>query len=372
MEAALSLRASDIHIEAQGEKVCFRMRVDGLLRIWKEVPIELHPQILARLKILARLDISDKRRPQDGRFSMQTKSGIRDFRLATVPMLEGEKAVVRVMHSDVSQLTIKSVGYSEPNLKVYHEMLSKPHGLLLHCGPTGSGKTTALYAAVNHLSKNWRNIQTIEDPVEGRLPGVNQAQVNPEQGLTFASILRAFLRQDCDVILVGEIRDGETGNLAVQASLTGHLVLGTLHTNSAVGAISRLSEMGIPAFYLASCLVGAVSQRLVRRLCKHCRRAFQPSLEIQQQCNIAPGQQLYQAVGCAQCGKVGFQGRVGIQEVFSITPPLREAIQNGVPATELQNLAARGGMLNIYMDGISKATAGQTTLEEVYRSVTSE
>jgi general secretion pathway protein E len=244
--------------------------------------------------------------------------------------------------------------------------------LILHCGPTGSGKTSALYAAVNHLAKSTRNVQTIEDPVEGRLPGVNQAQVFPEQGLTFASLLRAFLRQDCDVILVGEIRDGETGNLAVQASLTGHLVLGTLHTNSAVGAISRLSEMGIPSFYLASSLIGAVSQRLVRKLCKHCRRAFQPSAEIQQQCNIAPGQSLYSAVGCVQCGKLGYQGRVGIQEVFSITPAIREAIQNNLSATELQTLAARGGMLNIYMDGITKATAGLTTLEEVYRSVTAE
>jgi len=372
LDAAFQLRASDIHIEPNGDKLIFRMRTDGLLKVWKELPIELHPQVIARLKILAKMDISDKRRPQDGRFSQTTKTGVRDCRIATAPMLEGEKAVIRVLHQDLSQLNIKSIGYSESNLKTYSELLAKPHGLILHCGPTGSGKTTALYAAINQLSKSWRNIQTIEDPVEGKLPGVNQAQVNTEIGLTFANILRSYLRQDCDVILVGEIRDSETAQLAVQASLTGHVVLGTLHTNSGAGTVSRLRDMGVAPFFMASALQGAVSQRLVRRLCKACRQPFQPSPEIQRQCNLGPNHQLFQAVGCGQCGKLGYRGRIGIQEVFAVTPAIREAILANGSEAELQALAARNGMRNILMDGVAKAVMGLTTLEEVFKTVVSE
>jgi type II secretory ATPase GspE/PulE/Tfp pilus assembly ATPase PilB-like protein len=368
-EIAFQQRASDIHIEPQNDKVVIRLRIDGRLKVWRELPIELHLQLLSRLKIMAGLDISDKRRPQDGRFTIPSQTGSRDFRIATAPMLEGEKAVVRVLQQDMSQLTVKSVGYSEANLTVYQELLARPHGLLLHCGPTGSGKTTALYAAINDLAKSWRNIQTIEDPVESRLPGINQAQVNNDVGLTFAALLRSFLRQDCDVMLVGEIRDTETAQLAVQASLTGHLVLGTLHTNSATGCVSRLVDMGIPPFFIASSLMGAVSQRLVRRLCKACRRQIQPSAEVQRLCNLGPQHQLFAAVGCAQCGKAGYRGRVGIQEVFTVTPAIRQAIQSGASDADLQQLGARNGMINIFMDGVAKAVAGQTTVEEVYKTV---
>ena len=369
LEAATQLRASDIHIEIQDDKLRLRMRVDGRLRLWKDLPLEWHPQVISRLKILARMDIADKRSPQDGRFPTQSKEGLRDYRIATMPMLEGEKAVIRVLQQNLSKLDIGGVGYSEPNLKAYMELLAKPHGLILHCGPTGSGKTTALYAAINNLSKSWRNVQTIEDPVEGRLSGVNQAQVQPDFGMTFASILRGYLRQDCDVILVGEIRDAETAELAVQASLTGHLVLGTLHTNSAIGAIARLLEMGIPSYFIASALMGSVSQRLVRRICKACRRAYAPPEELARQCNLGPQHQLFQAVGCEQCAKLGYRGRVGIQEVVSVTPRIREAIQQDLPESEIQQLAAREGMINIFMDGVAKAVAGQTTVEEVYQSV---
>jgi len=371
-EIAFQQRASDIHIEPQNDKVVIRLRIDGRLKIWRELPIDLHLQLLSRLKIMAGLDISDKRRPQDGRFTIPSATGSRDFRIATAPMLEGEKAVVRVLQQDMSQLTVKNVGYSDANLTVYQELLARPHGLLLHCGPTGSGKTTALYAAINDLAKSWRNIQTIEDPVESRLPGINQAQVNTDVGLTFAALLRSFLRQDCDVMLVGEVRDTETAQLAVQASLTGHLVLGTLHTNSATGCVSRLVDMGIPPFFIASALMGAVSQRLVRRLCKACRRPIQPSAEVQRLCNLSPQHQLFAAVGCAQCGKAGYRGRVGIQEVFSITPAIRQAIQTGASDADLQQLAARNGMINIFMDGVAKAVAGQTTVEEVYKTVIAE
>lgn len=369
LEAATQLRTSDIHIEPQTDKLCIRMRIDGRLRLWQDLPLETHAPILARLKVMASLDISERRLPQDGRFSVPVENGVRDYRLATSPMMFGEKAVIRVLHEDLSTLTIQNVGYSMGNLNSYQELLSKPHGLILHCGPTGSGKTTALYAAINHLRTGFRNIQTIEDPVEGRLPGVNQAQVNADIGLSFAAILRSFLRQDCDVILVGEIRDAETAELAVQAALTGHLVLGTLHTNSAAGAIFRLVEMGVKPFFLASALMGAVSQRLVRKLCPTCRKAFRPTEEVQRQCHLRPNHQLYQAVGCSRCDNLGFVGRTPLQEVLTVTPSLREAIRAGASEIDIQNQSLRDGAANILMDGVAKAVGGFTTLDEVYKTV---
>lgn len=370
-EAGLK-RASDVHFEPQLDKFVIRFRVDGSLKVWRELPLAAHAQIVARLKVMATLDISEKRLPQDGRFTRQTKTGLRDYRISTTPMMEGEKAVVRVLHEDLSKLTTASIGYTEHNHRIYSQLLEKPHGLLLHCGPTGSGKTTALYAAINGLSQSWRNISTIEDPVEGRLPGVNQAQVNPEIGLTFATVLRAYLRQDCDIILVGEIRDPETAQLAVQASLTGHLVLGTLHTNSAAGAVSRLMDMGVPNFFLAAGLIGVVSQRLVRRLCNECRKPVEPTKEQVQQYNLDPKLPLQQPVGCRKCGNLGFRGRIGIQEVLVVTPKIREAIQNDPSEAQLQELALRGGMVNMFRDGVSKAAAGVTTVDEIYKTIVAE
>lgn len=372
LDVANQHRASDIHIEPHSDRLLFRLRIDGRLKIWKEFPIELQAQVVSRIKVLARLDISEKRLPQDGRFSVMTPEGARDYRVATVPMLEGEKAVIRVLMQNLSKLDFKMVGYTDRNIRMYEELLAKPHGLLLHCGPAGSGKTTALYAAINHLRQDWRNIQTIEDPVEGRLQDVNQAQVNSDIGLTFAKLLRGFLRQDCDIILVGEIRDPETAQLAVQASLTGHLVLGTLHTNSAVGAVSRLVEMGAPNFLVGTGLIGAVSQRLVRRLCKTCRRAYQPTAEIAAQCGLRPEHQLYQPVGCDECGKLGFRGRIGIQEVLPVVPQLRDAICANLAEPELHKVAQQNGLVSMFRDGLSKAVNGLTTLEEVYQAVVAD
>jgi type II secretory ATPase GspE/PulE/Tfp pilus assembly ATPase PilB-like protein len=372
LDAAIRARASDVHIEPQGDKVLIRLRVDGRLEIWRELGIEMHAQIVSRLKVMASLDISEKRLPQDGRFSIATPQGSRDFRLAVVPLLAGEKAVVRVLMHDLSKLDFRNIGYSERNQRAYEELLGKPHGLLLHCGPTGSGKTTALYAAINHLRTTWRNIQTVEDPVEGRLAGVNQAQVNAEIGLTFARLLRGFLRQDCDVILVGEIRDQETAQLALQASLTGHLVLGTLHTNSAVGAVARLIDMGVPSFFVGTGLIGVVSQRLVRRLCARCRRPYQPSAEFARQYGLSPSQQAFEPGGCHECNNTGYRGRIGIQEVMPADGPLRDAIHRAAPEQELQRIATQQGMVNILLDGLSKALAGYTTIEEVYRAVVSD
>jgi type II secretory ATPase GspE/PulE/Tfp pilus assembly ATPase PilB-like protein len=372
LDAAQQHRASDVHVEPLSDRVLIRLRVDGRLKVWKELPIELHPQLISRLKVLARMDIAEKRMPQDGRFSVLGTDGSRDYRVATVPMLEGEKAVVRLLMQNLSKLDFRKVGYTERNARMYEELLAKPHGLLLHCGPTGSGKTTALYAAINHLRQDWRNIQTIEDPVEGRLDGVNQAQVNTEFGLTFAKLLRGFLRQDCDIILVGEIRDPETAQLAVQASLTGHLVLGTLHTNSAVGAVARLSELGVPSFFVGTGLIGSVSQRLVRRLCRTCRRPYQPAPEVQQQYGLRPEHVLYQAVGCNECGELGFRGRIGIQEVLPIIPTLRDGICKNIAEPELHKIALHNGFVNMFRDGLGKAVQGLTTLEEVYAAVVVE
>jgi type IV pilus assembly protein PilB len=372
LDAADKLRASDIHVEPQGDKLLIRFRVDGRLQLWRDLPVSLHAQVISRLKIISGMDISEKRLPQDGRFTNRVGDGTRDYRIATVPMVEGEKAVIRILMQNLSKIDFRSIGYSDWNLKMYEELLNKPHGLLLHCGPTGSGKTTALYAAVNYLNESWRNIQTVEDPVEGRLVGVNQAQVNAEIGLTFARVLRGLLRQDCNIILIGEIRDPETAQLALQASLTGHLVLGTLHTNSATGAVARLIDIGVPAFFVGTGLGGAVSQRLVRRLCRACRRAYRPPPDIAQQYGLPPEQPLYQAVGCHDCGGSGYKGRIGIQEVLPITPQLREAICANQPEQALQKVALHAGMVNIFRDGLMKALAGHTTIEEVYRAVAAE
>ena len=369
LAAADAQRASDIHIEPLSDRVIVRLRIDGRLHVLSQHPLDVLPQIVSRLKVLARLDIAEKRLPQDGRFSVNTTEGPRDYRIATVPMLEGEKAVVRVLMQNLSKLDFRRVGYTERNVQLYEALLNKPHGLLLHCGPTGSGKTTALYAAINYLRQDWRNIQTIEDPVEGRLDGVNQAQVNADIGLTFAKLLRGFLRQDCDIILVGEIRDPETANLAVQASLTGHLVLGTLHTNSAMGAVSRMGELGVPPFFVGTALLGAISQRLVRRLCKTCRRPYTPSPEVQAQYGLRPEHRFYAATGCHECNDLGFKGRIGIQEVLSITPELREGICRNVSEPELNKLSLQDGFVNMFRDGLGKAVMGHTTIEEVYAAV---
>jgi type II secretory ATPase GspE/PulE/Tfp pilus assembly ATPase PilB-like protein len=372
LEAAEVRRASDVHIEQLGDQVVVRFRIDGRLVVSRMLPPELLPQVVSRLKVMARMDISEKRLPQDGRFSVMTKDGSRDYRVATVPMLDGEKVVVRLLMHNLSKLDFRRVGYTERNAQLYEGLLAKPHGLLLHCGPTGSGKTTALYAAINHLRQDFRNIQTIEDPVEGRLDGVSQAQVNAEIGLTFARLLRGFLRQDCDIILVGEIRDSETAGLAVQASLTGHLVLGTLHTNSAIGAVSRLAEMGVPSFFIATSLIGVVSQRLLRRLCKTCRQPYQPSPEQQAQLGLRAEHAFYAPAGCNECGNIGYRGRIGIQEVLPISVELRDAISRNVHEAELQRLAVASGLTTIFRDGLAKAVLGVTTIEEVYTAVLAE
>lgn len=369
LDAALQLRATDVHIEPQSDRLTIRIRVEGALRFWKEVPRELHGPVVGCLKSLARLDVSQIHRPQEGRFTVATKAGLREYRIATAPMLDGEKVVVRVLHQDLSEVGLKNIGYSEPNALSYQELLNRPHGLILHVGTPDSGRTTALYAALNHLKQNWRNIQTVEDPVESRLTSVNQAQVDVERGQTFPSLLRSYLRQDCDVIMIGDLRDSDTAQLAIQAAHAGQLVLASVHAKTTIGGITRLGELGVPAFYVVSALIGVVGHRMARRVCKACRRVYQPSAEVQHECNLLPHHQLYQAVGCAQCAKLGYRGRLGLQEVFALTLPLREAVQAGAREDELYALAAQSGMISIFTDGVAKSVAGYTTIEEVYKTV---
>ncbi len=372
LDAALQLRATDIHIEPQADRLTIRIRVEGALRFWKEVPLELHPHVVAYVKTLARLDVSQVHRPEEGRFTLATKAGLREYRVASAPMLDGEKVVVRVLYQELSEIGLKNIGYSEPNAKSYQELLNRPHGLILHAGPPGSGRTTALYAALNHLKQNWRNIQTAEDPVESRLPGVQQAQVDDARGRSFATLVRSYLRQDCDAIMIGDLRDSDTAHLAIQAAHAGHLVLASMHAKTTVGAITRLGELGVPAFNVVSALIGVVGHRMARRVCKACRRVYQPSTEIQHECNLLPHHQLYQAVGCAQCAKLGYRGRLGLQEVIAFTAAVREAVQAGAREDELYALAAQNGMISIFTDGVAKAVAGYTTIEEVYKTVVVE
>jgi type II secretory ATPase GspE/PulE/Tfp pilus assembly ATPase PilB-like protein len=369
LEAAVNYRASDIHIEPQGEMLVFRFRIDGRLKTWGSVSIDQHTQVLNRLKVLARLDIAEKRVPQDGRISLKRGAQVLSFRMSTVPMVDGEKAVVRVMQQDLSTLTIGDLGFSEHNQAVYEAFLGRRSGLVLHCGPSGSGKSTVLYAACNQLAQKWRNVQSIEDPIEGRLNGVNQAQVDADVGLTFASLLRAYLRQDCDVIMIGEIRDPDTAQLAVQAALTGHLVLATLHSGDAAEGVSRMIDMGVSRAFLGAGLIGVVNQRLVRRLCEQCRTIVQPNVEMQKRYGVSSQHALYRPVGCAACSNAGFRGRIAIHETLPVDAALKRAIIEHRADGDLRNVAENNGMISITRDGVAKAVRGQTTVEEVHRAV---
>jgi type II secretory ATPase GspE/PulE/Tfp pilus assembly ATPase PilB-like protein len=366
---AMRARASDIHIEPQETELLVRYRVDGIISTRKRMDLELLTPISSRIKVMAGLDITERRMPQDGRMRATGFGGDVQLRISTAPMVGGEKIVLRALNAKINELKLENLGLSPENMTRYKPMIHLPHGLMLHCGPTGSGKTTSLYTALNHIRGDDRNIQTIEDPVEARMLGLNQAQVQTDIGLTFAVLLRSYLRQDCDVILVGEIRDNETANLAVQASLTGHLVLGTLHCNSAVGAVSRLTEMDVAPFFLGSGLSGVVYQRLVRKLCKECKELYSPPARVARALGIDQGERIYRAVGCRACGHTGYKGRILLQEVLRASDDVRQAIFDHVPTSELTKLARDDGMIPIFQDGLVKAREGLTSVEEVARVV---
>lgn len=370
---ALELGASDIHVEPFEDRLHLRYRVDGVIQDATDTPdLSLAPAIASRIKLLARMNIAERRLPQDGRIMTRVKGHELDLRVSTIPTVHGESIVMRVLDRDSIQLSLQSMGFADDTLERYQGLLSRPHGVLLVTGPTGSGKTTTLYASLATLDASELKIITVEDPVEYQLDGVNQIQVQSQIDLTFARSLRAILRQDPDIIMIGEMRDGETAQIAVQSALTGHLVLSTLHTNTAAGAITRLEDMGIERYLITSSVNGVLSQRLVRTLCKTCRVA-QPVDTVQakklglDRYLTGAITEIYAAGGCPDCKQSGYRGRTAIHELFVMDGTMHRAIQAGADATELHETARKAGMLTLFEDGLRKVAAGVTSLDEVLR-----
>ena len=367
----IELRASDIHLEPFDDGLHVRYRVDGVLHPGELVPARQGAAVASRVKLLAQLDIAERRLPQDGRIKTRVKGRELDLRVSTVPTVYGESVVMRVLDRASVRFSLEDMGFERHTLALFNQLISRPHGILLVTGPTGSGKTTTLYAALAKLDAGSQKIITVEDPVEYQLEGINQIQVHAQINLTFANALRSILRQDPDIIMIGEMRDGETAQIAVQSSLTGHLVLSTLHTNTAASAVVRMRDMGVESYLITSTVNGVLSQRLVRRLCPHCKRAVQPPPELLQSSglhrHLAPGAPMYEAVGCPHCRGSGYQGRTGIHELLVVDEALRSAILQGQDAGALQQLAVHAGMDTLYEDGLRKVAAGVTSLDELMR-----
>lgn len=369
LSEAIRVGASDIHIEVFEKRLSVRLRVDGQLREIVQPRRELAPLLVSRIKVMARLDIAEKRVPQDGRISLRLAGREVDVRVSTLPSSHGERVVMRLLDKQAGRLNMTHLGLMPEDYERLKYLVHRPHGIILVTGPTGSGKTTTLYAALSDLNDNTRNILTAEDPIEYQLEGIGQTQVNSKVDMTFARALKAMLRQDPDVVMVGEIRDLETAEIAVQASLTGHLVLSTLHTNTAIGAVTRLKDMGIEPFLLSSSLIGVVAQRLVRTLCSHCktwRTADDFEQQLFQGIAYEAPLKLPQPHGCEQCNQTGFSGRTAIYEVDSIDETMRRLIHGGAAEYELESYARKQSP-SIRSDGLRKVLAGKTTLEEVLR-----
>ncbi len=365
---ALRENASDIHIEPFETRSVVRFRMDGALRDVIEPKRALHAAIVSRIKVMAQLDIAEKRLPQDGRITLRLAGRPVDVRVSTLPTGHGERVVLRLLDKQAGRLQLGALGMSDATLARLDALIHRPHGIVLVTGPTGSGKTTTLYAALSQLDAKLQNIMTVEDPIEYDLDGIGQTQANPRIELTFARALRAILRQDPDVIMIGEIRDLETAQIAVQASLTGHLVLATLHTNDAASSVTRLIDMGIEPFLLASSLLGVLGQRLVRRLCPACRQPHTPSeTELAAIGATDPATPLFTAVGCAACNASGYRGRTGIYELLVVDESLRRMIHDGAAEQDLRAHAAAHGMTRMRADGMRWVRAGDTSLEEVLR-----
>jgi general secretion pathway protein E len=368
----IDLRASDIHLEPFEDGLHVRYRVDGVLQEAERAEVGLAAAVTSRIKLMAHLNIAERRLPQDGRIKNRVKGHELDLRVSTLPTVHGESVVMRVLDRASIRLSLEDMGFSSDTLTRYRGLIERPHGILLVTGPTGSGKTTTLYASLAKLDAGALKILTVEDPVEYQLTGINQVQVQSQIGMSFANALRSILRQDPDIIMIGEMRDTETAQIAVQSALTGHLVLSTLHTNTAAGAIIRLEDMGIERYLITSSVNGVLSQRLVRRLCPHCREAVALAPEVLQKTGLArfmaPGANIaHVARGCAMCKHTGYLGRTAIHELFVMDAAAHEAILAGSDATALHSLARRGGMLTLYEDGLRKVAAGLSSLEEVLR-----
>jgi type IV pilus assembly protein PilB len=371
---AINDRASDIHLEPGERDLRVRFRIDGVLHDIMRSPRNIQAGVISRLKIMADINIAERRMPQDGRLSIAVGGKKIDLRVATLPTVWGEKVVMRVLDNSTARLDLADLGFSTGNYTRYAESFSKPYGMILVTGPTGSGKSTTLYATLNIVSRPEINVITVEDPVEYRIPGINQVQVNTRAGLTFAAALRSILRSDPDVVLIGEIRDHETAQIAVEAALTGHLVLTTLHTNDAPSAITRLTEMGIEPFLVGSALDCVLAQRLARRLCDRCKEAYEPTPEALRAARFpwADGQPLptlYRAVGCSACAKTGYRGRLALHEVMTVDSAIERMAVEHAPVAAVTDQATRAGMRSLRLDGMDKALAGITSLEEVLRVV---
>jgi len=368
LSEAIREGASDVHIETFEDHVSIRMRVDGVLREVLTPPRVLAPLITSRIKVMARLDIAEKRLPQDGRITLRIGGRAVDVRVSTMPTNHGERVVLRLLDKQSARLDLTHLGMEKGPLTLLRSLIAKPHGIILVTGPTGSGKTTTLYAGWTELNDKKRNILTVEDPIEYDLVGIGQTAVNPKINMTFAKGLRAILRQDPDVVMVGEIRDLETAQIAIQASLTGHLVLSTLHTNSAIGAITRLDDMGVEPFLLASSLTGVLAQRLIRLLCSHCKK---PALASASECQMMgipedPAPIIYHADGCLECRNIGYLGRSGVYELIAVDETLSAMIHDGESEQKMRKYA-RTHFMSLRQDGYRRVLLGDTSLEEVLR-----
>ena len=364
-ETAIQQRASDIHIEPYAEEIRIRFRVDGILNEIPPPPKSMFVPLISRIKILSKLDIAEKRIPQDGSLTMRYNDAKIDVRVSTCPTVYGEKMVMRILNKAKLPLDFEKLGFQKQQLDAFIRGINCPNGLIYVTGPTGSGKSTTLYTALQMLNSPEKNIMTVEDPVEYKFHGINQVQVKPKVGLTFQAALRSFLRQDPDIIMLGETRDAETAEICLRAALTGHLVLSTLHTNDALSAVSRLEDMGIEPFLLASTLRVVEAQRLIRRLCPNCKQSYAPTPEMIKKYGFTETDVLYTHVGCEQCNGLGYKGRVGLYEVIFVTAALSDMIQRREPLPALTAQAKREGTHFLFDVGLDKVRAGQTSLEEV-------
>ncbi|MDP3009130.1 MAG: type II secretion system ATPase GspE [Methylococcales bacterium] len=372
MQRAIELKASDIHIEPFEQALKVRLRVDGVLQDINAPPVKSTAAVISRIKIMAKLNIAERRLPQDGRIKIQMLGKELDLRISTIPTMYGESVVIRLLDKDNTVLDFAALGFSDKHLQQFTDVLALPHGIILITGPTGSGKSTTLYAALKQLNTTARKIITVEDPVEYQMEGINQIQAKPQIGLTFAVALRSIVRQEADVIMIGEMRDLETARIAVQSALTGHLVLSTLHTNNAAGGITRLLDMGLEEYLLTSTVNGILAQRLVRKLCVECKQPYSASPELiddMQLRRFAPAGDivLYHPVGCPACAGLGYRGRVAIIEFLPMSNAISKAIMAHEDAGAIQELAISEGMMTLYDNGLDKVMQGITTLEEVLR-----
>ncbi len=376
IERAVNERASDIHIEPHEENLQVRMRIDGMMRDILNIPRDLQSSVISRIKVVSGLDISERRIPQDGRFNVKIKDKDIDLRVSTLPTVYGEKIVARLLDKSAGKLSKETIGLTGADLEKYEMMTRISSGVILIVGPTGSGKSTTMYCMIGDLNTKEVNLVSLEDPVEYNIDGVNQVQINEKTGMTFATGLRAILRQDPDIIAVGEIRDGETADIAMRAAITGHIVISTIHTNDAVGTIERLQDIGVESYMIAGALKGVISQRLVRRICPHCRRAYKPDAEEKEILGLDPDsdETFYKGAGCPECFDTGYRGRIGVFEMLPITQEVRHLIEHGEGREKIERaLKGEGsGFISLHDNGVRLVREGITTSKEVLRVINEE